>query len=104
MQTVKAIEVVIFKTKVDISEDKAKEILMSLNPILSSYQGFIKRQLSKNDDGIWHDLVHWESMEAAKNASNEIMKTEKAMSVFSIIEQETMQFFHFTPMNNYKLN
>jgi heme-degrading monooxygenase HmoA len=61
-----AIEVVLFKTKPQFTDEQVSQMLTSLNPILEHLPGFISRQLSKDESGQWLDLVYWKSMEQAK--------------------------------------
>lgn len=98
MQTIKTIEVVIFKLKPDVSEKQAIDLLSSLNPLIEKYPGFISRKLSKNEEGLWLDTVNWESLAQAKSASDDIMNHEGANKVFDIIDTSSMQFYHFTPI------
>lgn len=99
-----AIEMVMFKTKQHLNEQEAKITLLSVNPILQTYPGFISRVLSKNTDGFWLDIVYWNSMEEAKDAAQEVMKNETAVKVFDAIESSTIQMFHFTPVDFFSVN
>jgi heme-degrading monooxygenase HmoA len=96
-----AIELVIFKTKPEFDQKDVKASLESLTAIVSNYKGFISRQLAKNEEGKWMDLVFWESMEDAKAAADEIMKLESAQKAFSVIDEQTMEFYHFDPISRY---
>jgi hypothetical protein len=101
-QQSRIIELAIFKTKEGVAHNDALNALLALNSILNNFEGFIDRQLSKNEEGVWFDIVNWESMDLAKKASEEIMKHEKALDVFAIMNQESLQFHHLTPLNYFK--
>lgn len=100
----KAIELVLFRPKSTFSIDEVKRSLESLDEILSSYKGFLKRHLAVSGNGQWMDLVLWESMDDAKFAADDILKNEKAIEAFSVIDQNEMQFFHFEPLNRTNLH
>lgn len=96
---INAIELVIFKTKPEFDPTHVKASLESLSDIVSTYKGFISRQLAKNDEGKWMDLIFWESMEDAKAAADDIMKLEAAQKAFSMIDEQKMELYHFNPIN-----
>lgn len=98
-QNIKAIELVIFKAKPGFSLDKVKTSLLSLNPILESYKGFISRKLALSKENQWMDLVYWESMEDATFAADDVMKNENAIKAFEVIDKQEMSFFHFDPIS-----
>ena len=99
--TKNAIEVVIFKTKPEFDQQQEKASLDSLNSIVGARKGFISRQLARSEDGKWMDLIFWESMEDAKAAADDIMKLESAQKAFSVIDEQTMDFYHFDPVTRY---
>jgi len=94
----KAIEMVIFKTKTPFSDEQVVEALSSIDPVLQTYEGFISRQISKNMDGHWMDLVYWENLELAHKAAAQVMKDDKAAGAFSVIDENSMQMYHFVPV------
>lgn len=70
MNKATAIELVVFKIKSGYSKEEARRSLESLNPVLATYKGFLKRTLALSDDGHWMDLVFWETMEDARFAAD----------------------------------
>ncbi|MTI86934.1 MAG: hypothetical protein FH748_03080 [Balneolaceae bacterium] len=100
-KNIETIELVLFKALADNTEEEVRSSLESLNPILSSYKGFVSRKIALSDSGQWMDLVHWESLEDAKHASDDIMKKEEALKAFSVIDQDTMQFLHLKPQSSF---
>lgn len=94
---IKAIELVIFEARPEFNQQEVKSSLELVNSILTSYKGFISRRLARNEDGQWMDLVLWESMEDAKAAADDIMKQKIAQEAFSVIDEQTMEFYHFAP-------
>lgn len=100
----RAIELVIFRSKTDYSKEEVRMSLESLNPVLATYKGFLKRQLALNENDHWMDLVFWETMEDARFAADNIMKQEQAIKAFDVIDEKEMQFFHFTPVSDFSIN
>jgi len=96
MEKAKAIELVIFKFKSGIDDQKALEVFTALNEILKTYIGFVSRQFAKATDDTWMDMVYWESIEHAKTAADDIMKNPKAVELFGYMDETKMNFYHFS--------
>ena len=88
-------EVVLFRTKNDVSHEEALKKLNSLTQILQSFSGFLERKLSVSDDGLWMDYVTWRSKEEALATAKEVMQNPNAVEVFAIIEESSLQMYHF---------
>ena len=91
---VTAVEIVIFSFKENYSDQQASEMAGTVNEFISKQSGFISRTTSKLGENRWIDIVYWESMQEAKDASEEAMKSETCGVFFSSINQESMQFMH----------
>jgi hypothetical protein len=100
MKTVKAIEVVVFKMNPAVNETEALVALRSLQKLVEIQPGFVSRQLSKNEEQVWMDQVQWESLNDAKLAAKQLMQIPEAVEVFSKIDNQSIQMFHFEPINN----
>ncbi|GAA0721589.1 hypothetical protein GCM10009430_23070 [Aquimarina litoralis] len=95
-------EVVLFEVNPEYSTKQAKEALTSLNDIIKLYDGFIDRTTASNKDGKFIDLLYWKDGNAAKKASEDIMKNPKAIAIFEIIKPETMQMYHLDVFNQFE--
>ena len=103
MQTnIGAIEVVIFDIKPGYSREQAQAALETLNDCVAKFEGFMERKLAIDDKGKWVDIVYWESQEHALRAAEEIMNDPAALEAFEVIEEESMQMFHFSPVSLFK--
>ncbi len=100
----RAIEVVIFRAKTQYTDEQVTEALELINPVLQDFPGFISRQLSKSEDGQWMDLVRWESLALAQQAATKIMQQEVAGEAFKVIEESSMQLYHFLAASSVLLN
>ena len=95
------IEIVQFKLKSGVSES---EFLAQVAPTfdwLETVDGYISRELLADEHGNWVDLVHWESMEQAEAAQNEMMSSPELGAAFASIDESTMQISHLTPQRTH---
>jgi len=58
-------EIVTFKLVDGVSDAEFVEISKASEDFVSAAPGFISRQLSKGDDGVWTDYVLWQDMDSA---------------------------------------
>ncbi len=103
-QKIGIIEIVRFKVKPGISEKEAREKLLMLDECVATFDGFIERKLSLNENDEWIDIVYWIDKSSAIKAAEEVMKIPKALEAFSIIDERTMQMDHFDLQHNFKNN
>lgn len=92
----KAIEVVIFKAKAGISDEQLGTTALAVTPILKAMPGFISREFGTSEDSQYIDVVHWKDLPSAKAAAEKVMNIPKCCEFFGIIDQNQMQFMHFT--------
>lgn len=89
------VEMVIFQTKSEVSEEQFLQAYRDLNKELESHvSGFIKRSLSKDkSQDKWVERIWWESMEAAQ-AALETLPQMKAFQNYcsTLIEEGTLMF------------
>lgn len=93
-----AVELVLFKLKEGVSEAQGLEAMTSLNDFVSKQAGFISRKLSKASNDSWVDLVFWESMQAARQASELVMQSDDCLEAFKVLDEKNMQMIHATPV------
>ena len=91
-----AIEVVIFKAKAGVSDSKLQSSALAVTPILREMPGFISREFGASEDGKYIDVVHWKDLPSAKAAAEKVMSIPKCGEFFGLIDQNQMQFMHFT--------
>lgn len=96
----KTIEVVTFDVKAGVSKKEASRKLAGLNELVKNYEGFIKRDLSCNEDGKWVDIVYWTSKELALKAASEVASNEKAAEIFAIIDENSVKMNHYEIINS----
>jgi hypothetical protein len=91
-----AIEVVIFKARSGVSESQLQTAALAVTPILKEMPGFISREFGTSENGQYIDIVHWKDLPSAKAAAEKVMGIPKCGEFFGLIDQNQMQFMHFT--------
>ncbi len=92
----KAIEVVVFKAKAGVSDSQLQTAALAVTHILKEMPGFISREFGASEDGQYIDIVYWKDLPSAKAAAEKVMGIPKCGEFFSLIDQNQMQFMHFT--------
>ena len=98
----KVVEVVLFEANPTYAKHEVEDALASLNEIVKMYYGFVERTTASTTDGKYIDIVYWTDMKSAKEAAQEVMKDERALQVFEVVKQESMQMFHFDAFNQFE--
>jgi len=93
------IEVVIMKVKSGISDNEFLQAAKSVDETVSKLPGFISRDLAKDENGNWIDIVHWSDMESAKNAAEAIMQSQTCGIFFGMINEQSMKMYHFESLH-----
>lgn len=89
-------EIVSFSFKEEVSFTAQKNAAESLNDIVSQYPGFKSRSYYYSEESNrWIDFVIWDSITAAKAASEKVMNNPEARELFMLMDEETMIFSHY---------
>lgn len=67
---------------------------------LSAQHGYVSRKLLAKD-GMWADLVVWETMDDAVNALNAANNDAVAVEYVSLMDEKSIAFHHFTIQKSY---
>ena len=89
------IEVVIWKPIDGVSEEEVSKSARMVNRFMDQQQGFIRREVAKNNKGEWVDIVYWDSLNHAQVASQAAQVSETCQPFFQTIDMQSMQFYHF---------
>jgi len=100
MKKATVIEMVLFKVNEGIELELAKKELIKVNEFLVEQEGFVSRKISISDEGQFLDLVYWTDMSSAMAAANKVMQNTDLLKIFSIIDEKTQLFKHFTIFND----
>lgn len=89
---VKAIELVLFKTKEGYTKEQVIKAATGMNVIMKNYEGYVSRKLAVTEDGQWMDLVYWTDLDSAQKASKHILENKLGEAYFKMIDDTTMEF------------
>lgn len=84
-------EVVLFKLRESVNEADFLKFNDTLNDWLATTPGYISRDLTRDDNGQWVDIVRWESMEQAISAA-ETMPMMDEMGGY--LDSESINMMH----------
>ena len=87
-------EIVSFKLSHGTDAGDFVKLIESTGKFTEAAPGFVSRQLSCGDDGVWTDLVIWSSMDHAKAAQEEFPKQDFAPAVMAAIDNESFEMKH----------
>lgn len=92
----RVIEMVIFQTKNEESEEHFIKLFYTLNEVLErDVAGFIKRSLTKDHaQDKWVEMIWWNSIEAAHTALIALPQTSEFQQYCSVIAEGSTTMFH----------
>jgi hypothetical protein len=90
-------EIAIFRLIEGTNTDAFLTSAQATFDLLASYDGFIERELTVNEDGTWFDLVTWRDMDAALRAAEQIMSSKIGQTFGSHIDMSSLQMNHAHP-------
>lgn len=90
------IELVIFETKEDVTEEQFMQLFHKLNTVLQSdIPGFVKRSLTKDiAQKKWVEMIWWKSMQEAHAALEKISQFADFKQYCSMIENDGMVMYY----------
>ncbi len=92
------VELVLFRAKAGVRQETLIEGTQSIQMWLAQQPGYIRRELLMTNEGQWADLVYWNSYEEAMVAGEKFMALPEAASLESVMDETTIQMFHFHQM------
>ncbi len=87
-------EIVTFKLVDGVSDAQFVEISKASEAFVRAAPGFISRQLSKGDDGIWTDYVLWQDMDSALAVGKAFPEQPFAADLMGAIASGSEQIRH----------
>ena len=88
------LEIVHFRTKPGVSAVDVLAASAETQEWLGQMPGYLQRELSQNDDGLWIDIVHWRSFSEAQAAAQEIMQQPYAANFMTMLDPEQLAMYH----------
>ena len=78
------------KLKSEVDEKTIMEALDSMHELIEKQPGFIIREVFKGEDGLIGAIVHWNSLEEAKQAEKLIHESPVSAKLFSLLDPESL--------------
>lgn len=93
------IELITFKSKKGVTRDEIAIAGSALSEFLNQQPGLLYRSLSEDDDGLWHDILYWKTMDNAKAASDNFMKHPAGMAMMELVDSNSTQMRHMSAIS-----
>ncbi len=90
-------EIVMTKFKDEISYEEQAEAMSRLNEVVNNFEGFKSRDyFYSHEANRWVDFVSWTELALAKKASKIAPTIEIAAEIFSLMDESSAIFSHYT--------
>ncbi|MDJ0755746.1 MAG: hypothetical protein QNJ45_19625 [Ardenticatenaceae bacterium] len=91
------IEIVLFELVDGVAEDDFLAAVDAMQDDLNQMSGYIDRELSRDKNGRWVDVLHWASLDEAMAAAEALMSWPSGQKFGSMIDPESIQMLHTQP-------
>jgi len=88
------VEIVTFKTVEGADEAAFVQAAEAASVFLKSCRGFVRRSLTKGDDGTWIDHIEWRSLAEAKDAAALVLEQESLRPFMAAIDPDSAEMRH----------
>ena len=91
-----ALEIVTYK--VNPATDVSEFVKMSADMeegFARKQKGFLSRTFARNGNDEWIDVIRWETMADAENASRAAMQSSACAPMFGMIDETSVKMMHF---------
>lgn len=98
------VEIAQFKLAAGVSEkDFLQEAEAVQKNFLEKQSGYIDRELLKDKDGQWVDILHWNSMEEAQKAAELMMGNPTTQGFMQKIDPSSVKMLHLTQIKSWQV-
>lgn len=91
------LEIVLFRLKPGVQEAAFLEANRAVQTDLQKASGYIRRELSRNEDGQWLDMVYWNSLAEAKQAAEAFPTWPSTQRIAGMIDETSINMLHLHP-------
>lgn len=88
------IELITFRVKDGVTTEQMGAEGANMEAFLMEQPGFLYRSLSVDEDGLWHDIVYWKTMENAKNAAESFKQDKACAALMELIDMDSASMRH----------
>ena len=92
--TTAVIELVTYKLKVGIEKSQHDASHQKINAFCQQQPGFLYRSISEDASGVFHDIVYWQDMAAATQASTAFEQSPLCSSLMALTDPESVKVQH----------
>ena len=97
------VEIAQFKLATGVrEEDFLQEAEAVQKNFLEQQSGYIDRELLKDKDGQWVDILHWNSMEEAQKAAEVMMSDPATQGFMQKIDPSSVKILHLEQIRIWK--
>lgn len=91
-----ALEIVIYKVNPGTTVSEFMKVSADMEEGFARKQkGFLSRTFARNGNDEWIDVIRWETMADAENASKAAMQSPVCAPMFGMIDEASVRMMHF---------
>jgi hypothetical protein len=90
------LEIALVKLKAGVTDEALIHAVNDMQPDLEALPGYVRRELLKNDEGQWVDMIYWRSNDEAMKAMEVAMTIPSFLQCFSLLDESTLQMLHLS--------
>lgn len=96
------VEMAKFKLKSDVKDEDFLQAAENVQrDFLVQFKGLVSRELLKDENGEWTDLLHWTNAEDAKRAAEQFMSSPATKRFEGMIDPSTANMSHTTVIKKF---
>lgn len=88
------LEIVSFRLTPGTPADAFVTLARTTEPVLRRQPGYVSRKLVHTTDGLWTDIVEWDSLDAATEAARIVMADPAFAPLVAAIDMTTVTMAH----------
>ncbi|QNR25636.1 hypothetical protein [Croceimicrobium hydrocarbonivorans] len=89
------LELVSCRFRDEVNAEQAQKALAQLNDFLKAQKGYRNRTYTEMEHPVYLDLVWWDSLDDAKEASERAMQSELCKEVFALMDLPNVAMEHY---------
>ena len=89
-----AVELALFSNKPDVKSSEIIRASRLMESTLTTWPGFVRRELVELGEGRWVDIVHWQSMADANAAIETAMTCPVCLAFFALLDERKGEMLH----------
>lgn len=88
------LEIVSFRLKPGLSDQDFLALARATEAVVAAQAGFTGRHLMRNEDGLWTDMVNWQSLDLATKAATVVMANPAFSPFAGAIDEASITMQH----------